>query len=130
LNKQHRTWPLSYGWKGDTLVVVCKETTYLTPRAIVESGQNFSWDIPADGYVHQAKGTFAFISRKAFKDLKEKGSFVYDGITWRKVDESDVTIHVQADIDRTEMWIKCDEQMPLVLEMRHNPLGIDWMIEE
>jgi hypothetical protein len=130
LNKQHRTWPLSYGWKGDTLVVVCKETTYLTPRAIVESGQNFSWDIPADGYVHQAKGTFAFISRKAFKDLKEKDSFVYDGITWRKVDESDVTIHVQADIDRTEMWIKYDEQMPLVLEMRHNPLGIDWMIEE
>ena len=130
LNKQHRTWPLSYDWQGDTLIVVCKETTYLTPRAIVENGQNFSWDIPADGYVHQAKGTFAFISRKAFRDLKEKGSFVYDDITWRKVDESDVTIHVQADIDRTEMWIKYDEQMPLVLEMRNNPLGIDWLIEE
>jgi len=130
LNKQHRTWPLSYDWQGDTLIVVCKETTYLTPRAIVENGQNFSWDIPADGYVHQAKGTFAFISRKAFKDLKEKGYFVYDDITWRKVDESDVTIHVQADIDRTEMWIKYDEQMPLVLEMRNNPLGIDWLIEE
>ena len=144
LNKQHRTWPLSYDWQGDTLIVVCKETTYLTPRAIVENGQNFSWDIPADGYVHQAKGTFAFISRKAFRDLKEKGSFVYDDITWRKekgyfvydditwrkVDESDVTIHVQADIDRTEMWIKYDDQMPLVLEMRNNPLGIDWLIEE
>ena len=130
LNKQHRTWPLSYDWQGDTLIVVCKETTYLTPRAIVENGQNFSWDIPADGYVYQAKGTFAFISRKAFKDLKEKGYFVYDDITWRKVDESDVTIHVQADIDRTEMWIKYDDQMPLVLEMRNNPLGIDWLIEE
>ena len=130
LNKQHRTWPLSYDWQGDTLIVVCKETAYLTPRSIVENGQNFSWDIPADGYVHQAKGTFAFISRKAFKDLKEKGYFVYDDITWRKVDESDVTIHVQADIDRTEMWIKYDEQMPLVLEMRNNPLGIDWLIEE
>ena len=130
LNKQHRTWPLSYDWQGDTLIVVCKETAYLTPRSIVENGQNFSWDIPADGYVHQAKGTFAFISRKAFRDLKEKGSFVYDDITWRKVDESDVTIHVQADIDRTEMWIKYDEQMPLVLEMRNNPLGIDWLIEE
>ena len=130
LNKQHRTWPLSYDWQGDTLIVVCKETTYLTPRAIVENGQNFSWDIPADGYVHQTKGTFAFISRKAFRELKEKGSFVYDDITWRKIDESDVTIHVLADIDRTEMWIKYDEQMPLVLEMRNNPLGIDWLIEE
>ena len=67
--------------------MVCKETTYLTPRAIVENGQNFSWDIPADGYVHQTKGTFAFISRKAFKELKEKCSLVYYGITWRKVAE-------------------------------------------
>ena len=35
-----------------------------------------------------------------------------------------------ADIDRTEMWIKCDDHLPLVLEMRHNPLGIDWTIDE
>ena len=38
-------------------------------------------------------------------------------------------IHVRADIDRTEMWIKDDEEMPLVLEIRNNPLGIDWRIE-
>jgi hypothetical protein len=36
---------------------------------------------------------------------------------------------VQADIDRTEMWISLKDDLPLVLEMRNNPLGIDWLIE-
>ena len=129
LNRQHRTWPLAYGCQGDTLIVTCKEAAYKIAHSIVENSRDFCWDIPADGAVYEAKGTFAFISRQAFSDLKEKGYFVYDGITWRKVDESDVTIHVQADIDRTEMWIKQDDDLPLVLEMRNNPLGINWQIE-
>ena len=130
LNRQHRTWPLTYGWQGDTLLLTCKEATYKIPRSVVENGRNFCWDIPADGAVYAAKGTFAFISRQAFSDLNKKGYFVYDGITWRKVDESDVTVHVQANIDRTEMWIKQDDDLPLVLEMRNNPLGIDWVVDE
>ena len=130
LNRQHRTWPLTLGWQGDTLLVTCKEATYKIPHSIVENGKNFCWDIPADGAVYEPKGTFAFISRQAFSDLKQKGYFVYDGITWRKLDKSDVTIHVQADIDRTEMWIQNNDEMPLVLEMRNNPLGIDWLMEE
>ena len=130
LNRQHRTWPLAYGWQGDTLIVTCKEATYKTARSIVENGRNFCWNIPADGAVYEAKGTFAFISRQAMRELREKGTTVYDGITWRKIDKSDVTIHVQADIDRTEMWIRQDDDLPLVLEMRNNPLGINWQIEE
>ena len=130
LNRQHRTWPLAFDWQGDTLLLTCKEATYKIPRSIVENGKTFCWNIPADGAVYEAKGTFAFISRQAFRDLKKKGYFVYDGITWRKIDQSDVTIHVRADIDLTEMWIKYNEEMPLVLEMRHNPLGIDWQMDE
>ena len=129
LNRQHRTWPLAYAWQGDTLLLTCKEALYKIPHSIVEKGTGFCWEIPADGAVYQPKGTFAFISRQAFRDLKEKGFFVYDGITWRKEGESDVTVHVCADIDRTEMWIKNDEEIPLVLEIRNNPLGIDWRIE-
>ena len=143
LNKQYRTWPLTYGWVGDTLIVTCKEATYIIARSIVDNANGFCWDIPSDGLVYEPKGTFAFISRKAFKDLKEKGYFIYDGITWRvnqgdrSHDTTDLStdqgpvplIHVQADIDRTEMWIKQDEDLPFVLEMRNNPLGIDWNIE-
>ncbi|MBQ6549435.1 MAG: hypothetical protein IJL82_05855, partial [Prevotella sp.] len=75
------------------------------------------------------QGTFAFISRQALNDLKTNGSFVYDGITWRKIDATDDAIHVRADIDRTEMWITLKGNIPLVTELRNNPLGIDWKIE-
>ena len=129
LNRQHRTWPLTYAWQGDTLLLTCKEATYMIPRSIVENGRNFCWDIPADGNVYEAKGTFAFISRQAFRDLKAKGMFVYDGIVWRMVNQEE-TIHVRADIDQTEMWIVNDDNLPLVLEMRNNPLGIDWYIAQ
>ena len=67
---------------------------------------------------------------RAMRELKQKGWFVYDTITWRKTNENAETIHVVADIDRTEMWIKRDDRLPLVLKIQHNPLGIDWMIEE
>ena len=130
LNKQYRTWPLTYGWQGDTLMVTCKEACYMIPHAVVANGDHFCWDIPADGAVYEAKGTFAFISRQALQTLEATGCFVYDGITWRMTDQTDTAIHVRADIDRTEMWIKRDDRLPLVLKIQHNPLGIDWMIEE
>ncbi|WP_033147532.1 GH92 family glycosyl hydrolase [Prevotella sp. P6B1] len=129
LNKQFRTWPLSYTWQGDTLFVTCKEARYKTPRPIVENGNSFCWNIPADGVAYDAKGTFAFISKKALRELKQNGFCLYDGITWRKLDSTNHTIHVCADIDRTEMWISLDDELPVVLEMRNNPLGIDWRIE-
>ena len=129
LNRQYRTWPLVCRWLGDTLVVSCKDATYLTPRSIVEHGKGFCWDIPSDGAVYEAKGTFAFISLEALHDLQEKGFFVYDGITWHLVDQGD-SLHVRADIDQTEMWIAFKDDLPFVIEMRNNPLGIDWRIEE
>jgi predicted alpha-1,2-mannosidase len=128
LNRQHRTWPLTYVWQGDTLLIQCKEAMYKTPRSVVEHAKGFCWNIPADGAVYEAKGTFAFISRQALRDLQESGSFIYDGITWRKIDQDAHAIHVRADIDQTEMWISLKDDLPMVIEMRNNPLGIDWKI--
>ena len=130
LNRQHRTWPLSYVWQGYTLLVTCKETTYKIPHSIVENASSFCWNIPADGASYEAKGTFAFISHKALRDLQATGTFVYDGITWRLQSQTTSMAHVRADIDQTEMWISLDTSLPLVLEMKNNPLGIDWHIEE
>ena len=129
LNKQHRTWPLTFAWDADTLHVTCKEATYRIPKSVVEGGTQFCWDIPADGAVYQPQGTFAFVSRKAMRDLQEKGYFIYDGIIWRLVSRGETTL-VRADIDRTEMVIAYAKEpgLYLVIEMRHNPLGIDWQI--
>ncbi len=141
LNRQFRTWPLSFRWeksgKGqrgkalatDTLVVTCKQTTYRIPRSEAEGATGFCWLNPQqDGTVyHNAVGTFLFISTQAIRQLQEQGFFRYDGITWRR---SKTDGWVQADIDGTEMHIDYDAVtgLYLVTEMRHNPLGIDWKL--
>ena len=130
LNRQFRTWPLTMDWEGDTLWVKVKEALYYIPRAVVEHADHFCWDSPqVDDAVYHPQGTMAFISTDALRQLKENDFFVYDTITWRKVDEADGMIHVRADIDRTEMWVSTTAPLPIVMEMRHNPLGIDWNIK-
>lgn len=127
LNRQYRMWHVSYAWDGDTLHVICNHTCYLIPRDVVDNGDAFCWSIPVDGMTyHQVNGTFDFISKRAMNELREKGRFTYDGIIWRMVDGADNRLHVRADIDRTEMWITVDGDLPMVVEMRNNPLGIDW----
>ena len=128
LNRQFRTWPISYEWKGDTLLLTCKEATYKMTRETVDHAMGFCWDIPADGAVYQPSGTFAFISTNALKELQASGRFIYDGITWRQMDTDGKTIHVRADIDRTEMWISTGYPLPFVVRMKGNPLGIDWTL--
>ncbi len=128
LNRQFRTWPISYEWKDDTLTLTCKEASYKMTRETVEHATGFCWDIPADGAIYQPVGTFAFISKDAYKELMQSDRFIYDGITWRKIDSDDKTIHVRADIDRTEMWISIEYPLLFVVRMKGNPLGIDWTL--
>ena len=128
LNRQFRTWPISYKWQDDSLTLTCKEATYKMTRETVEHATGFCWDIPADGAIYQPVGTFAFISKDAFKELFFTEEFTYDGITWRQIDTDGKTIHVRADIDRTEMWISIESPLPFVVRMKGNPLGIDWTL--
>ena len=133
LNRQFRTWPLSFRWNGDTLVVTCKEATYHIGRSVVENAASFCWDIPADGAVYDTSGTFAFVSHQAVRQLLDNGAFTYDGITWRRTGTgNNGQIHLKADVDHTEMTIEHNAALDLYLvtEMSHNPLGIDWRISK
>jgi hypothetical protein len=109
--------------------VVCKQTEYRSPRHAVDEGDRFCWLSPqTDGTVyHNTDGTFAFISRRALRQLLDTGSFVYDGITWRLQSRTSAEAVVMADTDRTVMRLSLTDDLPFVLEMRHNPLGIDWI---
>ncbi len=131
LNRQFRTWPLTMSWLDDTLYATCKETKYVIPREVVENGTGFAWESPqTDDVTHQAKGTFCFISHKAFDSLLQDGWFVYDDITWRRVSQTDKEIVVRADVDRTLMTISLRHPLPMVMEMKGNPLGIDWKLSD
>ena len=130
LNRQYRNWPLLTCWQGDTLIVTCHDCTYRLPRHVVDHARAFCWESPQKvGAQYDAEGTFLFISRDALDSLQHTGRFVYDGITWRRVDESGQSIHVRADGDGTEMWISTSSALPWVREMRGNKLGIDWKID-
>jgi hypothetical protein len=61
-------------------------------------------------------------------DLLDSCVFKYNGILWRLIGRGNNCMHVRADTDRTEMWISVIHRIPLVVEMRNNPLGIDWKI--
>lgn len=126
LNRQFRTWPVNFTWEADTLVVKCRQTLYRIPRDQAEHAKGFCWNHPqSDGTIYDnVNGTFLFISADAMRQLRQEGSFVYDGITWRRQADG----HVKADADGTEMWLKEVNGLGLVMEMRHNPLGIDWAL--
>ena len=141
LNRQYRNWELGAIYLNenrDTLYLKCNQSVYLIPERLVDEATGFSWDNPQKGkniYVcnkSQNKGmrdgTFLFISRKALQQLLHTGTFIYNDITWRQVSRDAKTVVVRADIDGTTMCISLCHQLPWVLWMKNNPLGIDWTL--
>ena len=142
LNRQYRQWEVGVDSVSipDTLVLKCNQSVYLIPRQLVAEADGFCWDSPQKGknlYVcnqclnHGMRdGTFLFISRKALQQLLGTGSFVYNGIVWRKVSQDAESVTVKAEQDDTVMQIATTGNLPWVLRMEGNPLGIDWRLEK
>ena len=141
LNRQYRNWELGATYLNgnrDTLYLKCNQSVYLIPERLVDEATGFCWDNPQKGkniYVcnksqnkGMCDGTFLFISRKALQQLLHTGTFIYNDITWRQVSRDAKTVVVRADIDGTTMCISLCHQLPWVLWMKNNPLGIDWTL--
>lgn len=132
LNRQYRTWDYQTQWRNaDTLVVTCRGAQYLIGKDAVEHADHFCWLQPIDGERYTTDGTFLFISRDALQQLLASGQFTYDEQTWRLIDRNEALgiVHVRAEEDRAEMWISTRADLPLVLETRYSPLGIDWRMQ-
>ena len=129
LNRQYRQWEVGVDSVSipDTLVLKCNQSVYLIPRQLVAEADGFCWDSPQKGKnIYDAKGTFLFVSRKAMQQLRQSGVFIYNGITWRQIAQDASSITVKADVDGTLMQIATRRELPWVLKMENNPLGIDW----
>ena len=140
LNRQYRHWEIGLDdSRPDTLRLKCNQSVYLIPHQLVEEADGFCWDSPQKGknlYVCHSKpnhgmsdGTFLFVSRSSLRQLLSKGSFIYNGITWKKIARDAVSVTVSAEVDGTMMRIATNREIPWVLQMENNPLGIDWMLE-
>lgn len=131
LNRQYRSWPLSFAWQGEQLIVRCNEAEYYIPRSVVDNADRLSWLSPQKPAVYQnVEGTFAFISKKMRTQLLAQRKAVIDGITWRVTAQTDETLTAKADEDLTEMTVSLTHELPLIIQMKGNPLGIDWKIFE
>ena len=131
LNRQYRNWEVAIDTTtlADTLLLRCNESIYLIPQKLVDEADGFCWDSPQKGKnIYDAKGTFLFVSRKAMQQLRQTGVFIYNGITWRQIAQDASSITVKADVDGTLMQIATNRELPWVLKMENNPLGIDWQI--
>ena len=131
LNRQYRNWEVAIDSTtlADTLLLRCNESIYLVPQKLVDEADGFCWDSPQKGKnIYDAKGTFLFVSRKAIQQLSQSGVFIYNGITWRQIAQDASSITVKADVDGTLMQIATNRELPWVLKMENNPLGIDWKL--
>ena len=131
LNRQYRNWEVAIDSTtlADTLLLRCNESIYLIPKRLVDEADGFYWDSPQKGKnIYDAKGTFLFVSRKAIQQLRQSGVFIYNGITWRQISQDASSITVKADVDGTLMQIATNRELPWVLKMENNPLGIDWKL--
>ena len=131
LNRQYRNWEVAIDSTtlADTLLLRCNESIYLVPQKLVDEADGFYWDSPQKGKnIYDAKGTFLFVSRKAIQQLRQSGVFIYNGITWRQIAQDASSITVKADVDGTLMQIATNRELPWVLKMENNPLGIDWKL--
>ena len=131
LNRQYRNWEVAIDSTtlADTLLLRCNESIYLIPQRLVDEADGFCWDSPQKGKnIYDAKGTFLFVSRKAIQQLRQSGVFIYNGITWRQIAQDASSIMVKADVDGTLMQIATNRELPWVLKMENNPLGIDWKL--
>lgn len=130
LNRQYRTWPLSYRYEDDGLSVSCLHSQYIIPQRVLDHATTFAWERPTDlDSRYRCSGTFLMISRDAYCSLEARHQMQYDGLTWRELDRSDSLIHVRSDLDGSEMWIRRTPDLPLVERMQGNKLGIDWWVE-
>lgn len=143
LHGQTRKYEMSFREKQDSLYLYWgiernlkwQSGSYAMGAGSVSQAVRLSFLQPEDGkHVKLSpEETVYFLSRSAYKQLKEQSSFVYNQTTYavQEADEQALgrpLIHVKDAAEGGEMWILDNPELPLVWRMRNNPLGINWEV--
>ena len=102
--------------------------SYAMSAKALQDGTAQSWVMPEDGnhIALPSDETFGIISRSALATLKKKGEFLYNGVLWKRVGGDGQVIEVDDPEEGAKMTILDNPQLPLILNMRNNPLEINW----
>lgn len=105
----------------------------MTAKAL-EEGNTLSTLMPEDGNRVKLPDneTFGIISRKAYRSLKKRGEFSYNGVIYKQTDTASTTvsgtIEVYDQIEGSRMLILDNSEFPLIVAMDANPLEINWKL--
>ncbi len=145
LHGQTRKYDTNFEFKNDTLRIswgIERNTKWhsgdfiILPSAIKE-GNELSYMQPVDknSVTLKANQTFGIISRKAYKELKDKKQFIYNGVKYKITPTAEIIsalhplIHVTDSIEGAEMWILDNPALPIIWKMKNNPVEIDWEVK-
>ncbi len=143
LHGQTRTLSLTTKMIKDTLVFKLKtrgvKSNIVTMPEALKSGNELSYNQGefSDVLLLKPTETFFMISKDAYQNLRNTGKFTYNNTTYVLDKSKDdivinnktiLTLHVVAQIDKTEMWILKNSNFPLICKTTKNPLGINYWL--
>lgn len=106
----------------------------LRPEA-VEKGTSLSYRMPEDGnhLTRSETETYAMISGLALKSLKSRGKFTYDNVLYHSTGATRQspwgTLLEVRDEEGAELLILDNESLPIIMQMRNNPVEINWSVK-
>lgn len=144
LHGQTRKYQMAFREKQDTLYLNWKilrnlrwqSGSYITTPAGREQGSSLCFFQPEDGVnrLLVPEETAYVLSRKAYKELKQQGTFQFNKTTYVLKDKESKALgfpllHCVDQNEGGEMWILDNEGLPIVWRMQNNPLNINWQVE-
>ena len=148
LHGQKRNFEVPLEWKGDSLVWhwgIQRNLDFwtgsftMTPKSL-ENASSLSYEQPLWGnHFTLDDQTFCILSRKALREIREKGLCTFNGTTWNSAAPFGITqqtfdgktiLNLIDPIEGAEMWVLDDERLPLIIKMQNNPVEIDWEVKE
>ena len=63
------------------------------------------------------------------KELKKKGHVRYCNTDWVLTEQKDSWLHLVDVHEGSDMWVRDDIRLPLIVSMQNNPVEINWEAE-
>ena len=104
------------------------EGSYRMSREAIEHATCLNFTQPLNGQ-HLALDEdelFCLLSRQALQDAQSTGLCHFNNTDWRLTDTSHGQLHLVDLHEGAEMWVNDDQQLPIIMRMRNNPVEIDW----
>jgi hypothetical protein len=93
---------------------------------------NISYIQPLDGQHIELPDTdlFGVISRDVYNDIINNGKCRISNTNYILIDSDDSLLHIKDNVEGTEMWIRKDINLPLIMRMTNNPVEINYEVSK